>query len=496
MLLVDLFAYASDFLTPLFVEGIDPPAYDPGARWVRSLATASVAGGWAAMRFLRPGRGAVLAIETGATLGLALVYVHIADAVMTGEVSQFGPVFAMFGILLLLSARAALVPSPLAATLLLGIAVLGCYFVLGRSSIAALPPSVVEGIVFIGGAFVLVTSVTSHVIYGLRREVRRARQLGQYTLQDKLGEGGMGEVYRARHGLLRREAAIKLIRPELLGDASRGSELLRRFEREAHVTAGLRSPHTVELYDFGVADDGAFYYVMELLPGINLESAVQRYGPMPAERVTFLLRQACESLQEAHAAGLVHRDVKPANLFLCRYGLQDDFVKVLDFGLVGGEPQRGDAAGAEEAARVGTPAYLAPEQARGDRAPDGRADVYALGCTAYRLLTGQVPFERETVAETIRAHVGENPVPPSRRSEVPIPPEMDEIVLACLAKDPDDRPPSAEALAERLAALQAVLPEPWTPDRARRWWDTHRPESGPPGPQDDTRTVTVVRTEP
>jgi serine/threonine protein kinase len=325
-------------------------------------------------------------------------------------------------------------------------------------------------------AVVVVTGINSHVIYGLRREVRKALQLGQYTLEKKLGEGGMGAVYRARHAMLRRQAAIKLIKPEISGEGSQRTRALDRFEREAQATADLKSPHTIQIYDFGVSADGAFYYVMELLDGVDLETAVERYGPMPPERVVFLLRQACASLDEAHTSALVHRDIKPANIFLCRYGLQYDFVKVLDFGLVTLGPQREDmdAKLTADGTAIGTPAYLAPEMVTGTDAVDGRADIYALGCVAYWLLTGHVPFERETAMATILAHAKDTPVPPSSVGELAIPEALEVLVLECLAKDPADRPASAAELSRRLGS--AVAGEPWDQERAARWWQTHKPE--------------------
>ena len=203
----------------------------------------------------------------------------------------------------------------------------------------------------------------------LGTEVKRARELGSYRLEEKLGEGGMGEVWRARHRMLARPAAIKLIRPSVAGHARPGvsEEAVRRFEREAQVIARLRSPHTVELFDFGIAADGAFYYVMELLDGLDADSLLRRFGPIPPERAIYLLRQVCHSLSEAQSCGLVHRDIKPANIFLCRYGEEYDFVKVLDFGIVGAirDPADANPALTRENAVQGTPAFIAPEQAMG-----------------------------------------------------------------------------------------------------------------------------------
>lgn len=317
----------------------------------------------------------------------------------------------------------------------------------------------------------------ARVIYGLGREIAKARAMGSYQLEERLGEGGMGEVWRARHRLLARTAAIKLIRPTLAGNVNAGvSEQARqRFEREAQAIARLRSPHTVDLFDFGVADDGAFYYAMELLDGLDADALVRRFGPMPAERVVFVLRQVCHSLSEAESCGLVHRDVKPSNIFLCRYGEDHDFVKVLDFGIVKSSHDAPEAMTALTGENVihGTPAFMAPEQALGNRDIDGRADIYSLGCVAYWLLTGQLVFTADTPTGLLMKHIQSSPSAPSSRTELHVPPPMDRIVLACLAKDPADRPQSARELSRMLSELN--LEHEWTEARCREWWDKHKP---------------------
>jgi serine/threonine-protein kinase len=325
----------------------------------------------------------------------------------------------------------------------------------------------------------LMATVGASVVYGLGKAVTRAHELGSYFLVERLGAGGMGEVWRARHRLLARPAAIKLIRssPEDRTPAADRDDALRRFEREAQVTAQLSSPHTVRLFDFGVAQDGGFYYVMELLEGLDFEKLVRRHGPLPAERAIHLLRQVCHSLAEAESYGLVHRDIKPANLFACRYGGEHDFVKVLDFGIVKAtqHDMRETAAIGVTRGNVvkGTPAYLAPEQAIGGSPVDGRADIYATGCVAYWLLTGTLVFSADTPMGLIVHHAYTPPTPPSTRSELTIPPALDRLVLDCLAKTPEERPQSAKALARRLAEIDGL--EPWTEERARDWWDTHEP---------------------
>jgi serine/threonine-protein kinase len=323
---------------------------------------------------------------------------------------------------------------------------------------------------------VLMAWVGSRVIYRLGVAVKQARELGSYRLVDRLGKGGMGEVWSAEHRLLARPAAVKLIRPEMLGEASaeRRREVLRRFEREAQATAAMRCPHTVELYDFGVSDDGAFYYVMELLDGLDAETLVEQNGPQPAERVVYLWRQVCHSLGEAHQLGLIHRDVKPANVSVCCYGRELDWVKVLDFGLVMTEPQRGpDVRLTADGAIGGTPAFMAPEQVLGDRPIDGRTDIYAAGCLAYWLLTGTLVFGGRTAVEMMMKHVEAEPVPPTRRSALTIPAALERAVLACLEKDPDRRPATADALDALLA--EVPLESRWTAARALAWWRANCP---------------------
>jgi serine/threonine-protein kinase len=276
----------------------------------------------------------------------------------------------------------------------------------------------------------------------------------------------MGEVWRARHRMLARPAAIKLIRASSAGVSDQAA---RRFEREAQVIARLRSPHTVELFDFGIAADGGFYYAMELLDGLDAESLLRRFGPLPPERVIYLLRQVCHSLSEAHASGLVHRDIKPANVFLCRYGEEFDFVKVLDFGIVRAVRGAAETSMVEthEERIEGTPAFMAPEQAMGGPV-DRRADIYATGCLAYWLLTGGLVFTAENPIALLMRHAHAPPEPPSSRGPGPIPRALDDLVLACLAKDPDQRPQSARELALRLAEVDGL--EEWTQQRAREWW--------------------------
>jgi len=327
----------------------------------------------------------------------------------------------------------------------------------------------------------ILTPLGARIIYGLAVEVKQAREMGSYRLVEKLGEGGMGEVWRAEHRMLARGAAIKLIRPAALGggDGGRAAEMIKRFEREAQATAALRSPHTIAVYDYGIADDGTFHYVMELLEGFSLQTLVDAFGPVPPERAVFLLRQACHSLAEAHASGLVHRDIKPANMFLCRLGLDVDFVKVLDFGLVKlqGPLARGRDALTVEGSFSGTPGFMPPEIALGAEPIDGRADIYALGCVGYWLLTGQRVFEGGNAMQMVIDHVRTRPVPPSQRARQEIPEALERLILGCLEKEPSARPSSAVELSEQLQALD--LERQWTAERAREWWRAHPPTSVP-----------------
>ena len=324
---------------------------------------------------------------------------------------------------------------------------------------------------YIAGALAVVPSI---VFTKLVADVAEARDVGSYTLEERLGVGGMGEVWRARHRLLARPAAVKLIRPESLGlgGALGANNALARFEREARATAALRSPHTVVLYDFGPADNGAFYYVMELLDGLDVESMVERFGPLPTARAVDLLRQTCASLEEAHRAGLVHRDVKPANIYVCRLGTEYDFIKLLDFGLVKTQADDGPEAVKLSSAHMvyGTPAYMAPEQARGEGVT-ARTDIYALGCVAYYMLTGAMVFDSRGTAQVLIDHVQTPPRPPSSRIEGTVAPELEALIMECLEKDPEKRPASAREVAERLRVI--ALSHPWSQPQAEVWWTEH-----------------------
>ncbi|MCH7729536.1 MAG: serine/threonine protein kinase [Planctomycetes bacterium] len=303
----------------------------------------------------------------------------------------------------------------------------------------------------------------------LRTEAFKAKQLGQYKLGRLLGAGGMGEVYEAEHQLMRRPCAIKLIRPSKADDP----RVLARFEREVRFSAKLSHWNNIDIFDYGRADDGTFYYVMEYLPGMNLEKIVQQFGPLPAERVIYLLRQVCDALNEAHSIGLIHRDIKPANIFAAQRGGMYDVAKVLDYGLVKSiiDVQSSDIT--QEGTIAGSPLYVSPEQVAGDPA-DSRSDIYSLGATAYYLLTGKPPFNDETPMKVLLAHTNREPLPPVElRPEIP--PKLQEIVLRCLAKSRDDRFQTTAQLHAALEECESA--DRWTQETAQRWWRERTAES-------------------
>jgi serine/threonine protein kinase/CHASE1-domain containing sensor protein len=308
----------------------------------------------------------------------------------------------------------------------------------------------------------------ARAIFRLRRMVRAAEHLGQYTLVEKLGEGGMGTVYRAHHALLRRPTAIKLMHP-----SRRGSAALARFEREVQLTSALTHPNTVVVYDYGHTESGVFYYAMEYIDGITLQELVDLYGPQPPERVVAILEQISAALAEAHAIGLVHRDVKPANVMLCNRGGSFDFAKVLDFGLAKEQTDGAATQVSHASVVIGTPLYLAPEAITGKRPVDARADIYALGAVAYFLLTGGPVFSGSTVVEICAKHLSTPPEPfASRLGPGVVPAALEALVMRCLAKDPEQRPDSGGELVQALRALDVPR---WSRDQAERWWQQHGP---------------------
>jgi serine/threonine protein kinase len=311
------------------------------------------------------------------------------------------------------------------------------------------------------------SSIASHVIHRLRSQVSSIRSLGQYQLERKLGEGAMGVVYQATHGMLKRPTAVKLLRPEL-----GGREVHDLFRREVQLTATLKHPHTITIYDYGRTPEGLFYYAMELLEGASLQDLVDATGPQPVPRVVRVLRDVALALDEAHSVGLIHRDVKPSNIMLARQGGSYDVVKVVDFGLVKRLKDDDDPETSDTRYINGTPHYLSPEGVNTPHEVDARSDLYALGAVGYYLLTGRPVFEADTAFEVCMQHVQTAPLPLSEVRGEPVPNQLERLILSCLAKRKDDRPASAQALADALDRLD--LP-PWTRADAERWWQRHGP---------------------
>jgi serine/threonine-protein kinase len=332
-------------------------------------------------------------------------------------------------------------------------------------------------------AFVTGLAVYStHVLNRLHRQLHEARKFGQYQLGVKLGSGGMGEVYLAEHQLLKRPCALKLIKPDIQANPV----ALARFEREVRSAARLSNPHVVEIYDYGHADDGTFYYVMEYLAGLSLHDLVSQFGPLPPGRAIYLARQVCSGLAEAHAQGLVHRDLKPANIFVAIRGGEYDVVKILDFGLVKLAPGEGADLTADHTVS-GTPMFMSPEQATGRRDLDGRSDLYALGAILYYMLTGRAPFEGDSAMAVMIAHVRDPVVPPSRHRPG-IPADLEEVILHCLAKSSEARFPDARSLARVLASCAPA--GEWNADRAAAWWYQQAEKAAPP-PEEEIELTTV-----
>jgi len=429
-------------------------------------------------------------VDGGGLLVVAIVGTFLTRYILVGFVREHSLVTAegslmadgyvvmidLFPTAMFLAIRAALIPSSPHRTVIVT-AMVGAPKIL-LSSI--LVPAVGGGLAWRGansGAFpatsimmwtiaTITCTVISRVIYGLRAEVREARRFGQYVLERKIGEGAMGVVYRATHAMLRRPAAIKL----LLRDHASEADLVR-FEREVQLTSRLVHPNTISIFDYGRTAEGVFYYVMEYLDGLDLQSLVDQYGPVEPPRAIHILAQISGALAEAHALGLIHRDIKPANIVLIERPDEPDVVKVVDFGLVrafGGNVA--ESAGGD--AITGTPLYMAPEAISRPDTVDGRSDLYAIGAVAYFLLTGQHVFEAATVLEVCSKHILEAPVPPSERFGKPLPADLEAIVLGCLAKDRDDRPASAAVL--RTSLLACADAESYNQPAAREWWRAHR----------------------
>jgi len=347
----------------------------------------------------------------------------------------------------------------------------------------------VESALVISTAVIVLVSIGSQIIYGLRKQISAAMRLGQYTLDRKIGEGGNGSVYRAHHAMLRRPTAIKLIHPK-----KAGAENLDRFEREVQHMSQLTHWNTVAVYDYGRSPEGIFYYAMEYLDGIDLENLVIEFGPQPAARVISIMTQACAALGEAHRRGIIHRDVKPANIILCERGDVPDIAKVVDFGLAkafaADDPELTDVSGETSSKNIlGTPAYIAPEAITDPASIGPSVDLYALGAVGYFLLTGRRVFEGKTAVDLCVQHVTRTPKPPSEMTKKPIPKRLEEIILQCLAKKPAQRPESAAALAELLKSVPET--DGWSAADAANWWVQFRNQQRPLGASASTLSITV-----
>lgn len=440
------------------------------AHWsnrVHVVAMAIGFGTWAALRWTRPRPAALVAIDAGFTAASLMAYGAMVLVEFFRRPSRVDMTMLLVT-MVVLSARAVLVPSSPAQTFsvsLMGVlpAIVVAWIVAGLTQPVWVISAELNAVLW-SATILVVTTLTSRVIYGLRQHAAEARRLGQYLLEEKIGEGGMGTVYRARHALLRRPTAIKLLPLERVGALA-----IARFEREVQHTSSLTHPNTVSIYDYGRTPDGEFYYAMEYLDGVDLQRMVEQTGPQDPRRVVHVLAQVAGALAEAHERGLVHRDVKPANVVLCDRGGVKDTVKVFDFGLVK-DVASADAAATAAATILGTPLYMAPEAIVAPETVGASADLYALGAVGYFLLTGAPPFDGRSVVEVCSRHVHEAPVPPGERLGRALPAALEELVLRCLAKRPEERPPSARELRARLLALG--LP-PWTEEDAERFASAH-----------------------
>jgi eukaryotic-like serine/threonine-protein kinase len=460
-----MFAVAFGMIATLHGAGYDASSV---ISLVNNAALVAVAGAsWLVLRARRLGVGTLHAIDAVVCGIGGLLAAHWMSMMPPRYRPELGTMLVMSQVLF---ARAALVPStPLrtvgcGAAVMLPVAIATHFLFTEGATPPWLEPSgaIVVLTVALSAIVIALSALTSRVIYGLRRRVEQAMQamqLGQYTVERLIGRGGMGSVYLARHSLLRRPTALKVLEAAAAGD-----EAIARFEREVQATSELTHPHTIAIYDYGRTPDGLFYYAMEYLDGFDLDALVAADGPQPPGRVAHILRQVCGALAEAHRRGLIHRDVKPANIMLCERGFKPDFVKVLDFGLVRAQERSVSSLSRELLVR-GTPLYMAPESiVSPDRVGVG-ADIYAVGAVAYYLLAGRPPFVGGSPMEVMARQVRERPEPPS--AVRPVPAALDALVLACLEKEPDLRPRSMDDLG---AVIDALDLKPWTDAAARAWW--------------------------
>ena len=433
---------------------------------------------FAATRRGRVAGGVLHALDLVVSLGLVTIW-GVTGLVLPDP--MVGTFVALLSFIIGILARAIVVPSTAARTLRIG--ALGIVMLVGfailRDDGHSVMSSAVASATWSASA-VTIATLASHTIFGLRREAAQARVFGQYTLEAKIGEGGMGTVWRASHALLRRPTAVKLLAPGRTSEAA-----IRRFEREVQITARLTHPNTVAIYDYGRTRDGTFYYAMEFIDGLDLERLITEHGPQPPERVVHLLIQVCGALAEAHDLGLVHRDVKPGNILISPRRNEHEFAKIFDFGLVK-NIDTGVAHTAVSATNTitGTPLYMSPESIERPDAIDGRSDLYALGAVAWFLLVGRPVFEGTSLVAVAGHHVHTPPRRPSEALGAPVAPELEDIVLGCLAKQPDARPSDARTLRARLEATG--LATTWTAERAGTFWHDRsvgEAPARPSGPQ-------------
>lgn len=424
--------------------------------------------------FLRRGQHSLRVVDIAdAAVTLSQAGVLAIMLFVAGEPKYRTELVIMLGMVNLLAGRAAIVPCTTARTAVFGaLAMLPqpivSYFMYTRGEVPEGFPSTIGIVVFdaLWGTLAVLLSIgITRIIYGLERRVKEATQLGQYTLETPIGSGGMGVVYLARHALLRRPTAVKLLPPD-----KAGKDAIKRFEREVQLTSQLTHPNVVAIYDYGRTPDGVFYYAMEYLEGIDLERLVKQQGALPAARVRHILRQAADALAEAHAIKLIHRDIKPANIIVLSRGRQHDCVKVLDFGLVKElRPENNAPSLSNVATLIGTPLYISPESITDPKKVDHRSDVYALGAVAYYLVTGGPAVKGRTLVEVCAWHMYEKPEPPSARIGRELPKSLEDVILRCLEKDPKKRFQSADEVVEALDNATDV--PAWTASDARTAWE-------------------------
>ena len=470
-----------------FINGLRTIGGHPWSDWMNPAALTHLTTAtalltiWMMLRFARHSASVLHWVDAFTTLcfvgGLAGIGIAARHGYAPEMVVVVGGTLALF-------ARATLVPSAAGYTLAIGsagaiIMVSASYYIAADTALLRPDIKLDRGtwyyatiVLSWSGLMVAMSTIASHTIYGLRQKVHQAQVLGQYQLEEKIGEGAMGIVYRARHAFLPRPTAIKLLRPE-----TTSRRFLERFKREVRAVARLQHPSTVAIYDTGRTPDGALYYAMELLDGIELRDIVLRHGALPPGRVIHMLRQACGSLAEAHEAHMIHRDVKPGNIMVCRHGGMHDVVKVLDFGLVKDQESSQTPESPQlttERSVVGTPAYMSPEAIADPLRVDARTDIYALGAVGYFMLTGTSMFDAKTRDEAFRLQLTEMPPLPSERLGRPVPEDLERVIMRCLEKDRDRRPSSARAREELLANCQDAMS--WTPRDAQAWWESLPPE--------------------